>query len=814
MDYKWFIFLISILYVSCQTSVSDEKMHCLWYDKPAEEWLESIPLGNGRLGMMPDGGIEKEHIILNEISLWGGMADDNRNPEAAVCLPEIRQLLINGKNKEAQEVMYEKFVPLHMTKQGGTYGNYQLLANLDIQYQYNQPEAAVTNYERSLDLSKGIAKTSFVKGGKFVRTYFVSRSKDVMIIHLMSDGENLSFTAGLNRPERGVLRTDGDRLILEGCLDSGKKEVDGMRYQVKMSVQAEGSALTLTDKGFDVKGARSAIITISAGTDYPYMNYIQHVDHLLTRATGIKAAKLEEEHIAAYQQLFNRVCLIIGKGKETPENEKYWLLPTDKRLIRFQSSDDPSLAALYYQYGRYLLISSTRPGSLPPNLQGLWANECVTPWNGDYHLNINVQMNHWLAESGNLSEQHLPLIELTKRLVKSGEQTAAAFYGKDTDGWVAHMKTNVWDFTAPGQHPSWGATNTGGAWLCAHLWEHYLYTRDLEYLKEIYPVMKGASAFFLSTMITEPEHGWLVTAPSSSPENAFYTEEGKTPVSVCMGPTMDNQLVRELFTNVSEAAHILETDNVYRERLIAACSKLPPHQISAEGYLMEWLKDYPETDVHHRHISHLYGLHPGNQITLSKTPDLVEACRMTLERRGADNNRVPIGWSTAWKMNFRARLGDGNHSYLLFKNLLAPRFGDKAEKGTTSKNLFCSCSGLFQIDGNFGGAAGIGEMLLQSHDGFIHFLPALPKAWEEGELTGFKVRGGGEVCLKWKTGKVIEVSITAGKSFDYKIKIPDHASTVNLFRDNKKQIITGQKMLELDLKDQETVRILFNSESE
>lgn len=428
------------------------------------------------------------------------------------------------------------------------------------------------------------------------------------------------------------------------------------------------------------------------------------------------------------------------------------------------------MAALYYNYGRYLLISSTRPGSLPPNLQGLWANGVSTPWNGDYHTNINIQMNHWPLEQAGLSELYQPLTTLMERLVPSGEASARTFYGDEADGWVLHMMTNVWNYTAPGEHPSWGATNTGGAWLCAHLWEHYLYTQDRDYLRRIYPVLKGAARFFSSTTVQEPSHGWLVTAPTSSPENSFYVPgDSVTPVSICMGPTMDVQLLTELYTNVIAAARLLDCDADYVAKLEADLKKFPPMQISKEGYLQEWLEDYKEVDVHHRHVSHLYGLHPGNLISPESTPELAEACRMTLNRRGDEGT----GWSRAWKINFWARLGDGNRAWKLFKSLLHPAV-DAATGGHgsgTFPNLFCSHP-PFQIDGNYGGAAGVGEMLLQSHEGFIHLLPALPDSWTTGNFRGMRVRGGASIDLDWKDGRATRAVVTALVPGKFILKMP------------------------------------------
>lgn len=413
-------------------------------------------------------------------------------------------------------------------------------------------------------------------------------------------------------------------------------------------------------------------------------------------------------------------------------------------------------------------------------------------------------MNHWPVEQCNLSELYQPLIGLVERLVPSGELTAKAFYGDAARGWVLHMMTNVWNYTAPGQHPSWGATNTGGAWLCAHLWEHWLYTGDRRYLTEIYPVMKGAADFFLSTMVREPSHGWLVTAPTSSPENEFYASPtDRTPVSVCMGPTMDIQLVRELFTNVAEAASALGVDADYADSLRAAVAQLPPHQVSKEGYLMEWLEDYEEVDVHHRHVSHLYGLHPGNQISPYKTPELADACRATLNRRGDGGT----GWSRAWKINFWARLGDGDRAYTLLRSLLHPAYtqADPKQHGSgTFPNLFCSHP-PFQMDGNWGGTSGIAEMLVHSQDGFISLLPALPSQWTEGSLHGFKVRGGASVDMKWSGGKPTEVTVTGGWQPDIRLKTPQGVTSVKV---NGEERGAGE-FVALRLKPGERAAILF-----
>ena len=752
----------------------------LWYTSPAQTWEERLPLGNGRLGMMVDGGVEEEHIILNEISMWSGCEADYANPDAAESLGEIRKLLMQGRNAEAQDVMYRRFVPRKPTG-GGTYGSYEVLGQAVIRHKM-PGDGHTALYSRTLDLPTATVSVSFQDtdmATSYYRNYFVSREDDVMIIEIGSSAKGeVSFDFFLDRAGRCSLEhTEDGMLHMFGILDSGVKGVDGMKYSAYAKVITEGKdaclkAVTASDSTpvLEVSNADRAWIIISAATDYLAGAEYQAIAHDLVKAVT-KTRNLHKDAVKAHRELYSRAGLSI-------KTDINYITPTDERLTGYEwygedgAAVDHSLAALYYNFGRYLLISSTRPGSLPPNLQGLWANTFSTPWNGDYHTNINVQMNHWIAEQGNLSELHLPLTDLVLKLIPSGEKTAKDFYGPEAEGWVQHMMTNVWNYTAPGEHPSWGATNTGGAWLCAHLWEHYEYTGDIDYLAKVYPALEGASKFFLSTMITDPATGYLVTAPTSSPENEFMLDGHR--VSICMGPTMDNQLVRELWGNTMKAAEILENEGIkignatVVERMKEAITKLAPNQISQEGYLMEWLEDYKEADPQHRHVSHLYGLHPGNQITPTKTPELAQACRVTLNRRGDE----ATGWSRAWKQNFWARLGDGDRALKLFRSLLHPAVTEDGHVSGTYPNLFCAHP-PFQIDGNFGGAAAIGEMLLQSHEGFINLLPALPTDWKEGSLNGFKTRGGHIVDLEWKEGRATKMTITGGWQPDLKIKGPD-----------------------------------------
>lgn len=793
--------LCCLAFFSCSSSEEqNDPNHILYYTTPAAIWEETLPLGNGRLGMMPDGGIACERIVLNEISMWSGSESDYRNPDAAESLPRIRQLLFEGKNREAQELMYSSFVPKKQ-ETDGRYGSFQTLGMLEIDFP--ELDAAVDNYHRALNLRDAVATTSFMHDhATYHREYFVSREADVMVVHLTtSEAGALSFTARVSREADASVTTDGNILLMQGQLPSGNPDKEGMKYRVAMRLIAPSGKIAISAQhGISLQDGQEAWLLLSAatnfqaaGTTFPGEAYVSVCDSLLQQEIPSKAA-----HIAAHRDLYDRVSITLPA---TPNDT----LPTNERILRFVEEDSPALATLYYNYGRYLLIGSTRPGSLPPNLQGLWGNTLWTPWNGDYHTNINVQMNHWPLEQAGLSELYQPLTTLVERLIPSGRESARCFYGEEAEGWVLHMMTNVWNYTAPGEHPSWGATNTGGAWLCAHLWEHFEYNRDMDYLRRIYPILKGASAFFHSTIVEEPAHGWLVTAPTSSPENCFYVGSDKTPVSICMGPTMDVQLLTELFRNVIEATRLLNCDADYAAQLQADLEKFPPMQISEKGYLQEWLEDYEEQDVHHRHVSHLYGLHPANLISPETTPELAAACRETLERRGDGGT----GWSRAWKINFWARLRDGNRALKLFKSLLYPAIdAQSGHHGSgTFPNLFCSHP-PFQIDGNYGGAAGIAEMLLQSQAGFIDLLPALPDSWSEGNFRGMRVRGGAMIDLEWSAGKAQKATITALRDGVFRLKMPQGASRAEVRVNGKKQVML-EEMMQLTLQVGDTCEISF-----
>ena len=772
----FFSFLLSLLFLSCNSAHTDNDELALRYNSPAQLWEETLPLGNGRIGMMPDGGVQAENIVLNDITMWSGSEDpDALNPEAVNYLPEIRQLLLDGKNLDAQNIMYNHFRSKGQGSAFGNgkdapYGSFQMVGNLSINYS-DAADAEIEQYSRTLNLNNAIANTFFKKGDvSYKREYFVSHTDDVMIIRVTADKKkSISFNVGLSRPERGDVFVQDNALYMKGQLNDGHNTDKGVRYLSKVQITNSGGSLSADDKTLIVADADEAIIVISTSTNMIDEEYEATIANLMSKAHVANYNKLKKSHVEAYQEKFNRVELHLG-GQDNSTT-------TSDRLKQFQTNSDPSFAALYFQYGRYLMISGTNENSMPLNLQGLWANIVQTPWNGDYHLNINVQMNYWPAEVANLSELHKPLIDFTQSLVPSGTETAKVFY--DAEGWVAHVITNPWLFTTPAEHASWGATNTGGAWLCEHLWEHYAFTQDKDYLQSVYPTLAGASQFFLTNMIAEPVNGWLVTAPSSSPENAFYMPGSKDAVYVCMGPTMDVQIINELFANTLDAAKILGIEDEITKRIRETLPQLPPMQISPNGYLQEWLEDYEEVEIHHRHVSHLYGLYPSNQITPDRTPELAEAARQTLERRGDGGT----GWSRAWKVNFWARLHDGNRAHKLLKSLLQPAIGDNVEMdGTgsgTYSNLFCAHP-PFQIDGNFGGTAGIAEMLIQSHDGFIELLPAIPNEWAEGSFKGLRVRGGAEVSAEWSNHQLQRVEILATVDNDFKLKVPTNISSVSV----------------------------------
>ncbi len=776
----------------------------LWYAAPAETWEATLPLGNGRLGMMPDGGVSTEKIVLNDITLWSGSPQDANNWGAYQKLPVIRKLILEGKNDTAQEMANKDFICAGPGSSGARYGCYQVLGDLRIAFTYKGMDSAqlqYTNYRRELSLENAIATCSYtINGVTYKREYFTSFGDDIAMIKISASRPGmLNCKISLDRPDRYHTVTRGDMLEMSGQLDNGT-DGRGMRYLAKLKARLKGGKLHVGEHALEIKNATELILFISAGTDFRNASYEAGIDKIMEAAEHKTYAEQKKDHVANYRKLFDRVSLHLGDDRVSN-------LPTDQRIKKFSADPAPDneLAVLFFQYGRYLEISSTRVGLLPPNLQGLWANQVHTPWNGDYHLDVNVQMDNWPDDVCNLPELDLPLTELTKGLVKPGGRTAKAYF--NADGWIAHVITNVWGYTAPGEGASWGISLAGSGWLCDNLWQHYAFTQDTAYLKSIYPVLKGAAQFYSGTLIRDPQTGWLVLSPSSSPENTFYLPGGRT-ASICMGATIDNQIMRELFENVCAASRILDRDNGFRDTLEDRLKRIPPAgQVSKDGSLMEWLQDYQQTDLQHRHISHLYGLYPATLITPEATPALAAACKKTLEARGDDGP----SWSLAYKMLWWARLHEGDSAYRLFRNLLRPTGATGMNYGAGGgvyPNLL-SAGPPFQIDGNFGGTAAIAEMLLQSHAGFIQFLPALPDRWESGRFAGLRVRGNAVAGAVWKDHRLQSATLQAKANHSFRIKLPANLRYKLILNGKRIYLTARANIIDLPLKKGETAELLF-----